>query len=142
MRVYWLRSGGRAHESTEPDFRRGTALALISVGLLEIFRHGDQRLHRIFLIEPDDVRAVRMWAMNVGAYNMAFGLGIATGLWMVNVGGQTAGGSAIVTFAAPAISFQVSGWSREKRLLISAVGQALFPGLAVIFLYVVRLTEP
>ncbi|ABM08541.1 DUF1304 family protein [Paenarthrobacter aurescens] len=115
-------------------FAGGTALALISVGLLEIFRHGDQRLHRIFLIEPDDVLAVRMWAMNVGAYNMAFGLGIATGLWMVNVGGQTAGGSAIVIFCcASHIFLGFWLWVTEKRLLISAVGQALFPGLAVIF---------
>lgn len=115
-------------------FAGGTALALISVGLLEIFRHGDQRLHRIFLIEPDDVRAVRMWAMNVGAYNMAFGLGIATGLWMVNVGGQPAGGSAIVIFCcASHVFLGLWLWVTEKRLLISAIGQALFPGLAVIF---------
>ncbi|MEV4953759.1 MULTISPECIES: DUF1304 family protein [Paenarthrobacter] len=110
-----------------------TALALISVGLMEIFRHGDQRLHRIFLIEPQDVRAVRMWAMNVGAYNVTFGVGMAVGLWMVNFG-NPAGGAAIVLFCCAShvfLGFWL--WVTEKRLLLSAIGQALFPGLAVIF---------
>jgi len=110
-----------------------TALALISVGLMEIFRHGDQRLHRFFLIEPQDVRAVRMWAMNVGAYNVTFGVGMAVGLWMVNSGNPT-GGAAIVLFCCAShvfLGFWL--WVTEKRLLLSAIGQALFPGLAVIF---------
>ena len=110
-----------------------TGLALISVGILEIFFHGDQRFHRIFLIRPDDVRAVRMWAMNVGAYNISFGLGIAAGLWMVNTG-NAAGGTAIVLFCCAShvfLGFWL--WVTEKRLLTSAIGQALFPGLAVLF---------
>ncbi|WP_458108090.1 DUF1304 domain-containing protein [Arthrobacter sp. R3-55] len=110
-----------------------TALALIIVGLMEIFRHGDQRLHRFFLIEPGDVRAARMWAMNVGAYNITFGVGIAVGLWMLN-SGNTAGGTAIVLFCCAShvfLGFWL--WVTEKRLLLSAIGQALFPGLAVVF---------
>ncbi len=102
-----------------------TALALISVGLMEIFRHGDQRLHRIFLIEPQDVRAVRMWAMNVGAYNVTFGgVGMAVGLWMVNFGNPAGGGAAIVLFCCAShvfLGFWL--WVTEKRLLLSAIGR-------------------
>ncbi|KUM35223.1 DUF1304 family protein [Arthrobacter sp. EpRS71] len=114
-----------------------TGLALISVGVLEIFFHGDQRFHRIFLIRPDDVRAVRMWAMNVGAYNITFGIGIAVGLWLVNFSGTPASGSAIVVFCCAChvfLGFWL--WVTEKRLLLSAIGQALFPLLAIVF-YVV-----
>lgn len=115
-------------------FAGATALALIGVGLLEIFFHGDRRFYRLFLIKPEDVAAVRMWAMNIGAYNIAFGLGIASGLWMVNFSGNSAGGSAIVIFCCTSqFILGIWLWITEKRLLLSAIGQALIPGLAVVF---------
>ncbi|MGP0222195.1 DUF1304 family protein [Paenarthrobacter sp. NCHU4564] len=110
-----------------------TALTLLSVGTLEIFFHGDQRFHRLFLIKPPDVAAVRMWAMNVGAYNIVYGIGIAVGLWMVNFG-NAAGGVAIVLFCCAShvfLGFWL--WVTERRLLTSAIGQALIPGLVVLF---------
>ena len=116
-----------------------TALALIGVGLLEIFFHGNRRFYWLFLIKPEDVAAVRMWAMNIGAYNIAFGLGIASGLWMVNFSGNAAGGSAIVIFCcASQFILGIWLWITEKRLLLSAIGQALLPGLAVVFYLVFR----
>lgn len=115
-------------------FAGATALALIAVGLLEIVAHGDRRFYRIFLIKPDDVQAVRMWAMNIGAYNIAFALGIVTGLWMLNFSGDAAGGSAIVLFCCTAqMLLGIWLWITEKRLLTSAIGQALGPGLALVF---------
>lgn len=62
-----------------------TALALIGIGVLEIFFHSDRRFYRLFLIEPHDVPAVRMWAMNIGAYNITFALGMLLGLWLMGV---------------------------------------------------------
>ncbi|MFI2564638.1 DUF1304 family protein [Paenarthrobacter sp. NPDC018779] len=115
-----------------------TALTLIGVGVLEVFFHGDQRFHRIFLIKPEDVRAVRMWAMNVGAYNIVFGVGLAVGLWMVN-SGSTAGGTSIVLFCCAShvfLGFWL--WVTEKSLLTSAIGQALIPGLAIVFYLLLR----
>lgn len=115
-------------------FAGATALALIVVGLLEIFAHGDRRFYRIFLIKPEDVQAVRMWAMNIGAYNITFALGILTGLWMVNFTGDPASGSAIVIFCCTAqMLLGIWLWITEKRLLTSAIGQALGPGLALVF---------
>ncbi|TAP42872.1 DUF1304 family protein [Arthrobacter sp. S39] len=115
-------------------FAGATALALIAVGLLEIASHGDRRFYRIFLIKPEDVPAVRMWAMNIGAYNIAFALGIVAGLWMLNFSGDAASGSAIVIFCCTAhVLLGIWLWITEKRLLTSAVGQALVPGLAVVF---------
>lgn len=115
-------------------FAGATALALFVVGLLEIFAHGNRRLYPIFLIKPEDVQAVRMWAMNIGAYNITFALGIATGLWMLNFSGDPAGGTAIVIFCCTAqMLLGIWLWITEKRLLISAMGQALGPGLALVF---------
>jgi putative membrane protein len=120
-------------------FAGATALALFSVGLLEIFRHGDRRFFRIFLIKPEAVPAVRMWAMNIGAYNIAFALGIAAGLWMVNFSGDDAGGVAIVLFCCASQFFLgIWLWITERRLLISAIGQALGPGLAMVLYFFLR----
>jgi putative membrane protein len=115
------------------------ALVLIAVGLLEIFRHGDRRFYRIFLIEPEDVPAVRMWAMNIGAYNITFALGILAGLWLLNFAGNPGGGSAIVIFCcAGQMLLGIWLWITEKRLLASAIGQSLGPGLALLFYVIFR----
>ncbi|MCU1518164.1 MAG: hypothetical protein JWQ75_2885 [Pseudarthrobacter sp.] len=120
-------------------FAGATALALFSVGLLEILRHRDHRFYRLFLIKPEDVPAVSMWAMNVGAYNIAFASGIAAGLWMVNISGNAAGGSAIVIFCcASHVVLGIWLWITERRLLASAIGQALVPGLALVFYFFLR----
>lgn len=116
-----------------------TAVVLIAVGMLEIFFHGDRRLYRIFLIKPEDVAAVRMWAMNVGAYNIAFGLGIVVGLCMANFSRETDAGAAIVIFCcASHIALGVWLWVTERRLLTSAIGQAALPALAVAFFVVLH----
>jgi len=62
-----------------------TALALIGIGVLEIFFHADRRFHRLFLIEPADAPAVRMWAMNIGAYNIGQALfpGLVVVFWLL-----------------------------------------------------------
>lgn len=114
------------------------AVTLLSVGVMEIFFHGRRRLYPLFLIDPADVPAVRMWAMNVGAYNISFAVGIATGLWMVN-SGSAAGGTAIVLFCcASHIFLGFWLWVTEKRLLTSAIGQALVPALVVASYVVLR----
>lgn len=111
-----------------------TAVGLLVMGVLEITRHGDPRMHRLLLIEPQDVPAVRMWAMNIGAYNIAFALGIACGLWLVNSTGASDAGAAIVVFCCSAqFLLGIWLWVTERRLWLSAIGQALPPGLAVLF---------
>ncbi|WP_231938477.1 DUF1304 family protein [Arthrobacter sp. B6] len=114
-------------------------MALIAVGMLEIFFHGDRRLYRLFLIKPEEVQAVRMWAMNIGAYNITFGLGLASGLWMVNFSDNAASGTAIVIFCcASQFLLGIWLWITEKRLLVSAMGQSLGPGLALLFYFFFR----
>ncbi|WP_062520436.1 DUF1304 family protein [Demequina silvatica] len=115
-------------------FAGATALALIVVGLIEILRHGDQRFHRILLIALEDVPAVRMWAMNIGAYNITTAIGIVVGLCMVHLSGNVAGGTAIViALCAAQVFLGFWLWVTERRLLTSAIGQALTPALAIAF---------
>ena len=49
------------------------ALTLIAVGVLEAFFHRSPELYGIFLIEPEEYDAVRLWTVNVGFYNLLMG---------------------------------------------------------------------
>jgi putative membrane protein len=113
-------------------FAAVTAVALLGVGILEIFFHSDRRFHSLFLIEPDDVRAVRMWAMNIGAYNITFALGIAAGLWMINFGDVSAGTAIVLFCCAAQVVLGIWLWVTERRLLVSAIGQASLPAIVLV----------
>ena len=71
------------------------AVVLVAVGVLEAFRYRDPRWRRIFLIEPGDHRAVRLWVVNVGFYNILMGLACAVGVVLAR-GDQVDEGRAIV----------------------------------------------
>ncbi|HEX5857075.1 MAG TPA: DUF1304 family protein [Microbacterium sp.] len=109
-----------------------TAVVLTGVGILEIFFHGNQRFHSLFLIEEEDVPAVRMWAMNIGAYNITFALGIAAGLWMINFTNQDAGVAIVLFCCAAHFALGIWLWITESRLVLSAVGQASLPAVALV----------
>lgn len=61
-----------------------TALFLVVVFVLEVFFHHRRELYSFTLIEPEDVPAVRMWAINTGFYNLTYGLGLFTGLILLH----------------------------------------------------------
>lgn len=106
-----------------------TAATLISVGLLEAFRYKDQRLHPIFLIKPEDTAAVRLWTINVGFYNIVWGLFGISGVVLANAGQATVGRTIVAMMAiAHAILGMVLIIS-EPRLWISGIGQAFLPAV-------------
>ena len=110
------------------------AVILVAVGTLEIFAHGDQRFRSIFYVEPGTERAVRMWAMNVGMYNILTALGIGAGIWLGNSGGEAGlQASALVTVALAA--HLILGpwlWGTEHRLWKSAIGRASLPLIGIV----------
>ena len=71
------------------------AATLVVVGVLEAFRYRDPRWYSIFLIEPEDHRAVRLWVVNVGFYNILMGAACVVGVLLAR-GDQVAEGRAIV----------------------------------------------
>lgn len=110
------------------------AVILVAVGTLEIFFHGDQRFRSIFYVEPGTEGAVRMWAMNVGMYNILTALGIGAGIWLGNSGSEArAAGIGIVIVALAA--HLILGpwlWVTEHRLWMSAIGQASLPLIGIV----------
>ena len=107
-------------------------LTLIVVGVLEAFFYRNQRFHSIFLIEPRDTAAVRLWAMNVGFYNMVFGLAILIGVVFVNVDNPIAGRTLVYLVCVSHVVLGVVLAILEPRLWRNAVGQASLPLLIIL----------
>jgi uncharacterized membrane protein len=104
-----------------------TGLTLVSVGLLEAFAYKNQRLYPIFLIRPEDTGAVRLWTVNVGFYNIVWGLFGIAGVVIAN-SGDVATGRTIVTMMC--IAHAILGIVlviSEPRLWLSGIGQSFLP---------------
>jgi putative membrane protein len=104
------------------------ALVLIVMWVLEAFFHKARVLYPIFRIEAGDEPAVRMWAINVGYYNLCYAAGILTGLWLVNAGSVDAGRTLVIFCLASHVLLGVVLVSSNRKLWLSAVGES---GLAL-----------
>ena len=111
-------------------------IVLILVGILESFFFRDQRLHRLFLIKPQDVDAVRMWTFNLGFYNMIWGAGAIAGALML-AGSEPAAGRALLLFTCLGhVLLGIILVLSERRLWASAIAEALLPAVISVLLLV------
>lgn len=110
------------------------AVTLVAVGLLEIFFHGDQRFRAIFYVEPGTEGAVRMWAMNIGMYNILSALGIGMGIWLSASAGEARFAGIGIVLATLAVHLVLGPWLwiTERRLGRSALGQASLPLIGIV----------
>ena len=109
---------------------------LILVGILESFFFRDQRLHRLFLIEPGDTDAVRLWTVNLGFYNMVWGVGAIIGAIML-AGPEPAAGWTLLLFTCLGhVLLGIILVLSERRLWASAIAEALLPALIAALLLV------
>lgn len=103
-------------------------IVLVTVGVLESFFFRNPDLYSIFLIDPDEYEAVRLWTVNVGWYNIFMGLGVIFGVILVSMG-RVAAGRAIVLFCCVLhVLLGITLFISEPRLWVSAIGEA---GLAL-----------
>ena len=65
---------------------------------MEAFFYRSPELYAIFLIEPGEYDAVRLWTVNVGFYNMLMGLGLIVGVVLREHRSQVVAGRAIVLY--------------------------------------------
>ncbi|MEV7648708.1 DUF1304 family protein [Arthrobacter sp. NPDC089319] len=110
-------------------------LVLIAVGIAEAFYFRDPRFHKLFLIRPQDVAAVRLWTINLGFYNMLWGLVLIAGVFIA-AGGRTAIGETMIVFTC--ITHVILGavlWFTERRLWQSALAQAILPLIVLLLLF-------
>lgn len=106
-------------------------LLLLGIGTLEAFFFRKPQLYPIFLIRPEDHRAVRLWTVNVGWYNICSGLAVAVGLVLSATASADIGGAVVLAICAMQVVLGVVLVLTEAKLWRGAVGQSLLP-LAVI----------
>ncbi len=107
---------------------------LIVVGVLESFFFRNQRFHSIFLIEPKDTAAVRLWTVNLGFYNMVWGVGAIIGALLLG-GANHQAGHAVLLFACVAhVILGIVLVVSERRLWVSGIGQSLLPLVIAVLL--------
>ena len=102
-------------------------IVLIGVGYLEAFRYRDQRWFSMFRIRPEDADTVRLWVVNLGFYNIVYGLG-ALGAVALSLAGQPTAGVAIAAFVA--LSHVVLAGvllAVDRRLWRNSVYEAVVP---------------
>ena len=106
-------------------------ILLVGVGTLEAFFFRKPQLYPMFLIRPEDHRAVRLWTVNVGWYNICSGLVIVVGLVLAATASADIGRAVVLTICAMQVVLGVVLVLTEAKLWRGAVGQTLLP-LAVI----------
>jgi uncharacterized membrane protein len=72
-------------------------VVLVGVGSLEAFQYRNQRWFSMFRIRTENADAVRLWVVNLGFYNIVFGLGAIVGV-VLTLSGLVAAGLGIVVF--------------------------------------------
>jgi putative membrane protein len=100
---------------------------LLAVGVLECFFYRNPRFHSIFLIRPADYDAVRLWVVNVGAYNILMGLTCLVGVLIVNVGDQAVGRTLVLAVCAMHVVLGITLLATQRELWRNALGEALLP---------------
>ena len=111
-------------------------VVLILVGILESFFFRDQRLHRLFLIKPQDMDAVRMWTFNLGFYNMIWGVGAIVGAVMLAGPGPAAGRALLLFTCLGHVFLGAILVLSERRLWASAIAEAALPAVIAVLLFV------
>lgn len=105
----------------------GTVLA--AVGALEAFQYRNPRLYPIFLIEPRERDAVRMWTFNLGFYNMTMAAGMLAGVVALHAGHVEQGRALVLFIAAAHVFLGVILFVSQSRLWLSALGQSVPPAV-------------
>ena len=107
------------------------ALVLVVVGLLEITQYRNPRFYSIFVIEPHNYDAVRMWAINVGFYNLACAAGIILGLILFRAGYPGEGRGLVLYLVGAHLLLGLVLVASQRRLWRSAIGQAGIPAMVL-----------
>jgi len=94
----------------------------------------DPKVQASFRVAPEDVNAVRPWALNQGFYNLFLALGVLFGLTRI-WSDDDAAGVALVGFACACMAGAAAVLvATDRRMLRGALVQGVAPALALVAL--------
>lgn len=99
-------------------------LVLIGFGTIEAFFSRSKAFFPLFRIRPEDVRAVRLWTINVGFYNITWGVGIIVGAVLVALGSVTIGRTMVLFGSVAMVVLGLVLLVSERRLWRGAAAQS------------------
>lgn len=102
-------------------------VVLIGVGSLEAFQYRNQRWFSMFRIRPDEADAVRLWVVNLGFYNIVYGLGAIAGVILTWAGLPSAGTGIVVFVCISHIVLAAVLLAVDRRLWRNSVYEAILP---------------
>lgn len=105
---------------------------VISVGVLEAFFYRDQRFYSMFLIRPEDQRAVRLWVVNQGFYNMVLGAGAILGVILLQTTDPLIGRTLIFYVCAANVILGIVLVVSNRKLWRGSIGQSGLPLATII----------
>ncbi|WP_166877865.1 DUF1304 family protein [Salinibacterium sp. ZJ450] len=105
---------------------------VIGVGVLEAFFYRDQRFHSMFLIRPEVQRAVRLWVVNQGFYNMVLGAGAILGVILLQTTDPLIGRTLIFFVCAANVILGIVLVVSNRTLWRGAIAQSGLPLVTII----------
>ena len=106
-------------------------LTLIGVGTLEAFFYTNPRFYGMFLIKPEEMKAVRLWTVNVGVENILVGLACLLGVILLPID-ETVGRTLIFAVCALHLIMGPVLVITDRRLWKSGIAEAGLPLLVII----------
>lgn len=107
-------------------------ITLIAVGVGEAFFYGHPRFRSLFRVKPEDAAAIRLWATNVGFYNMVFGLAVLVGVVTLNTGYPVVGRTLIFMVCISQFVGGIVLAFVEPKMWRTAVFQGSLPLLIIV----------
>jgi len=104
----------------------------IVVFVMESLLFRRPQIYRRFLVRPEHVPVVGLWAINQGVYNLFLAAGALIGVVVLHVGNATVGRTLVLYACACMVVAGIVLFGSERRLWRSALMQAIPPLLVLL----------
>jgi putative membrane protein len=112
------------------------ALIHVAIFAMESLFFSRPAIRSRFLVEADDVAAVRPWAFNQGFYNLFLAIGCFVGLILLHASAAPAGRALVGLTCGSMLAAALVLIGTDRRMARAAALQGLLPLIALILLIV------
>lgn len=98
---------------------------LVVVFVMEAFLYRHPKLYPLFLTEPGQLDAVRMWTVNMGFYNLTTAVALFAGVVLVRTDYVAQGEALIVFTAAQHVFMAIVLVASQRKLWLNSIMEGL-----------------